>query len=402
MRSDDRLAFDAGVSFSVPQRLTLDAPAIAVTGKGIASMVAGTLLFGPQANAPARSVASSGDGVLTLAADQIDINGSIALQGIRDSVFTSAGDINLFGYGTVAAARDGLLATGGNLTMAARRVAVGTGSKFTIAGSGTDSRVRFEQIGTSSGTPLSVAGSLTVQAARIEQAGSLYAPFGQITLTGSRYVNLESGSLTSVSGNGLTIPYGRVDNGSSWLWGLDQVNPNEVSWHSGSRRPYGCALGVAQERRRHRHLRRWRARRHAVHAGHRRHARRAAGGAMPGTYAIVPSLAGQSAPYDPMFWSDAGLARGDSIVIGEGAAVPAGVYTLLPARYALLPGAWLVTPADASHASLPAGKTAITADGATVVTGYRTTGAHLNAGAVTSGFELRPGSVRAPTRNTKT
>src|SRR5262249_32308320 len=61
-----------------------------------------------------------------------------------------------------------------------------------------------------------------------------------------------------------------------------------------------------------------------------------------GSYAIVPG-APTLAPYAPA--TSAGAANvGARIVIGPNGAVPAGTYTLLPARYALMPGAFLVTP----------------------------------------------------------
>ncbi len=56
---------------------------------------------------------------------------------------------------------------------------------------------------------------------------------------------------------------------------------------------------------------------------------------------------------------------GDTITLDGSMGVPAGTYTLLPRRYALLPGAWLVTPVSGS------GNTTIrTADGARLVSGF--------------------------------
>src|SRR5262249_46423366 len=56
--------------------------------------------------------------------------------------------------------------------------------------------------------PLSAGGSLTVAAGQILQAGTLRAPFGSIELYGGTGVTLAPGSVTSVSGEGLTLPYG--------------------------------------------------------------------------------------------------------------------------------------------------------------------------------------------------
>ena len=45
----------------------------------------------------------------------------------------------------------------------------------------------------------------------------LRAPLGEITLSGTT-VALESGSVTSVSANGATIPYGSTQNSDQWTY----------------------------------------------------------------------------------------------------------------------------------------------------------------------------------------
>ncbi len=88
---------------------------------------------------------------------------------------------------------------------------------------------------------------------------------------------------------------------------------------------------------------------------------------VPESYAIVPGYEVNYAPYTPFAGSfNEGLAVGDRVYLGAGAGVPKGVYTLLPARFALLPGAILVTPQDGPVL----GPTALPG-GASVVSGYR-------------------------------
>ena len=99
--------------------------------------------------------------------------------------------------------------------------------------------------GPSSITPLSAGGTLLVDAANILQDGELQAPFGQIILgitstsatppniaigaalggfNNSAYapaintstLTLDSGSVTSVSAHGITIPYGSTVDQSTW------------------------------------------------------------------------------------------------------------------------------------------------------------------------------------------
>src|SRR5690606_28319169 len=64
--------------------------------------------------------------------------------------------------------------------------------------------------------------------------------------------------------------------------------------------------------------------------------------AQPGTYAIVPTFGGAVAPVDATYGAGFDLEAGTQITLGAGAGVPAGTYLLLPARYALLPGAYKI------------------------------------------------------------
>lgn len=63
-----------------------------------------------------------------------------------------------------------------------------------------------------------------------------------------------------------------------------------------------------------------------------------------GSFAVIPGLHNVLTPYDPLESVGTGLANGDSVYLNGGGGLAAGWYTLLPAQYALLPGAFLVTP----------------------------------------------------------
>jgi len=58
------------------------------------------------------------------------------------------------------------------------------------------------------------------------------------------------------------------------------------------------------------------------------------------TYAILP---GNSSVAAPTGYADGSLGVGSRVQIGGGAGLPAGSYTLLPASYGSLPGAWLIS-----------------------------------------------------------
>jgi hypothetical protein len=121
------------------------------------------------------------------------------------------------------------------------------------------------------------------------------------------------------------------------------------------------------------------------------------------SYAILPGYTAQYAPYAPnntgansrQLGGDVGyvstsLKTGDQIFLEGISGLAAGTYTLLPPRYALLPGAFLVTPKTGTAygtISMP--------DGSSVVSGYRVN-AFTQAPIVQtarSQFEIAPASV---------
>ncbi len=83
---------------------------------------------------------------------------------------------------------------------------------------------------------------------------------------------------------------------------------------------------------------------------------------------------------------------GEQIYISGGDGLAAGTYTLLPARYALLPGAYLVTP----ESGTPAGAAVAQPDGSVVVGGYTfngLSGATQTSPPLLSSFDLASLSV---------
>ena len=100
---------------------------------------------------------------------------------------------------------------------------------------------------------------------------------------------------------------------------------------------------------------------------------------VPESYAIIPGYSSDLLPIstfadttqtggDPGYTSSS-LSVGDRLTIAAGAGLRAGSYTLLPSRYAVLPGAYLITPQGAAQGSLP--PSAAQSDGSAIVAGYR-------------------------------
>ena len=388
LNTNGRIEFSPGVNLSLARSILLESPAIAVDAGAPVSVSAPYLSLGSgQASAGA---AQPGAGTVSFSGEEVDLVGNLAFQGVSSALLSSTGDIQLLGA-AIGTTNNGSLTIGGDLTLSAARVVPGTGVSFAInANLGTGNTVTFQQAGAASGTPLSVAGSLTVNAQDIVQGGTIMAPFGTITLDASRSLTLAAGSLTSVSGNGATLPYGLVENDTTWYYGLNSgtLNPvsgtpqRQINLNGGSvTLAKGSTVDISGGGDVYGYE--W-----TPGTGGTTDA--LAASANPGLYAIIPSLGSKSAPYDPLMYEGSNLQRGDSVYLSGGGGLAAGFYTLLPARYALLPNAYLVE-AVPGYANLPSGAKIAMANGGTVVSGYRSFGATGLGGTQSSGFEILPG-----------
>ncbi|MGK5011372.1 filamentous haemagglutinin family protein [Janthinobacterium sp. MDB2-8] len=218
--------------------------------------------------------------------------------------------------------------------------------------------------------PYSAFGSLELEAAHIEQGGVVRAPLGRLAIGAARYnndkslsVNLLPGSITSVSGAGLVMPYGGTVDGQAWnvdgkpaaLLGVGgfsgqggllrvgvemagvavDVQPGALLDLSGGGELTGAGFiagrGGSTDARYHPLAQ--------VNAN--------GGFVLPGlatnpVYAIVPGVQTPQAPAGGEKGA-ADAAVGRQVTIGNGVpGLPAGTYTLMPSTYALLPGAFRV------------------------------------------------------------
>ncbi len=332
---------------------------------------------------------SFGPGSLTVRAQHIDV-GNLSLNGIGQTrLIAQNGDIRGQGY----------LQAAGKLELEAAQVYPTTANPFNIFvynGGGSNGSITITGSGVRN-LPLSAGGSLGLYASEITQQGTLRAPFGQIQLgydgTGTAPLNiiagaatpvpiaqrvtLGAGSVTSISaidpitGQGITIPYGLVQGGDAWIapsgLNISALGPPE-------KRLIISALNVSTEVGSVTDLR----------GGGDLFAYRflpGPGGSAdvllsPNSYALIPNFDGNVLPFapfaaDPTFGGDRGYAQGnlrigDQVFLDGSPGLPAGSYTLLPARYALLPGAVLATPQTGS----PVGSFR-SLDGSYLTTGYR-------------------------------
>jgi len=388
LESDGRIELDPGVSLAMGRRLTLDSPAVSLPAGGRVSLQAPYVAFGntlpiqPDVDTPV------GAGELDVRGNLVELVGTTNLQRIAQATFSSSGDLRVRGAGNNGSV--GALHTSGDLTLQASRVYPATSTTFTLSAEGGPSNtIRIEQTGTSPGAPLSAAGSLHIVADDIVQGGTLYAPFGTLNLTARNSLTLLDGSLTSVAATDRMIPFGNVQIGSEWVY---SDGPTTEQTAIPERRVELNAPEIVTEAQSTVDLRgggdlyayEW-----IPGTGGRHDA--LAPGENPGLYAILPTIAGEFAPYDPQLFRDSDLQPGDSIYLSGGGGLAAGTYALLPARYALLPGAYLVSAVSGTADLQPTTRLSL-ADGSPVVAGYRTfAGTGLGETRFT-GYSVRPGS----------
>ncbi|HEY4078732.1 MAG TPA: filamentous hemagglutinin family protein [Rhizomicrobium sp.] len=194
---------------------------------------------------------NAGAGELVFNAGQIDFSGVLLIdRSVGDVAFNATGDIRFSGVqpwrktysptDTSAPALNGQIAANGDLTFNAGQMYPTTGSNFAITSASPDGTIRFGRTaGQTPDTPYSAGGSLLVQAAHIEQGGVVRVPMGTLTLGGTspysslgtvfapatQSVELTNGGITSVSANGLVIPYGTTTDQTEWYFTPTNANP---------------------------------------------------------------------------------------------------------------------------------------------------------------------------------
>ena len=401
------VTFSGGVSLQPAQSLIVDASEIGASGSGTVQLDSAYVRLGStDTNTQELNAgATEGQAGLLVKANLIDLVGQTTLNGFGAAALSSAGDIRLSGVqvttGSQLAGFTGAFASPGPLTLTAQQIYPTTLSSFTVQLTNIDPTQSVLTIGRAPGTPsevLSAAGSLTLEANQILDSGVIKAPIGTLSLQGQS-VSLESGAVLSVSAAGTTIPFGQTQGGFDWVYTL---NPAE-----GATTVYGTGTGDTPVP----------SKQITVSAGDFQFQQGATidmsgGGDLlayewtpglggtrdvlsptqsPGLYAVLPGASLPYAPIDPN--EDRGFTTpvGSSVYLSGGAGLPAGTYALLPARYGLLPGAYLVK-AVSGYADLAAGQPVSQLDGSTIVSGYHVNAATGQRDARTSGFDIVSGT----------
>lgn len=388
------IEIDVG-QLSLARQLILDAPSFTV--QAAADLSAPFVEIGNLvANGSQTSVVPTpyaGSGTLTVSAQQMVLVGNFALEGASSATFSSSGDVQLEGttVGGTTGPTTGSIVTSGSLAIDALRVYPDTYTYFYITSlKGSGGTVSIGSTGSSPGAPLSADGLVSIKADNISVTGTLYAPFGNIALTANNSLTLGSGSLISVSGEGLDVPFGETElNQGEWIYTAGALTPITVvptkqislsapniavqsgattniagggdlyayEWVPGTGGSYDNLSSTAYS------------------------SSNPTGSVYANLYAILPASKGQAGPYDP---EESGQSvAGQTIYLSGGAGIAAGYYTLLPARYALETGAVLIQ-LEPTYNAASTGQIGALANGVPVIAGYLSTGTTgLHTGATT-------------------
>ncbi len=334
-----------------------------------------------------------GQGKFSVAAKNIDLIGGLSFNGFNQVNLASDGDIRTQGIRVRTDSKDylGEFKLDGDLTLTAAQVYPATLSNYKFSISGENSNVTINN-SSSIVTPVySAAGSLSFNAANINQNGTIKIPFGTLNLNAVNQLHLAAGSVTSVSGDGVTVPFGQGSGGLNWLYPFDaQASVALVVATPPEKRLTLTGKEVALDKNATVNL----------NGGGDLYAYEFITGA-GGTndilntsqkFAVLPNLGHALTPFDPLESANSNLKVGDNVYLSAGAGLAAGWYTLLPAHYALLPDAYLVTP-QANTQDWQPNQTLTDISGATIVAGrYGVADAGIQ-DARWQGFAVQKGSV---------
>ena len=305
---------------------------------------------------------SSGLSSLSFNANLIDVVGASSFQNINEVTISSLGDIRFIGVDDTV---EGELDLDGNLNLIANRIYPSTNTSFKI-NAGNAGTIITQNINSDPViSPLSAAGNITFSASNIEHGGNILAPIGSIAFNANENLTLTDDSLLSVSTADSDILFGLVLNGESWVYspdgevfeGLDSTDPNNVQnvqdIFSGESQntpvkeislngkvvnlEQGSEVDISGGG----NIRTW-----EFIPGPGGTNDNLLGKNAADLFAIVPSLGSGFGPYDTQVFQGWDLEVGESIYLGAGNGLAEGNYIKLPARYALLPGAYLIEAID--------------------------------------------------------
>ncbi|NOZ36895.1 MAG: filamentous hemagglutinin N-terminal domain-containing protein, partial [Gammaproteobacteria bacterium] len=362
------IVFEGNSGIIARREVILDSPIIswqAAGGEdaGLTAILSPYVALGSSAIRDADD-AISGNGRLFVDANMIELIGASSLQGFDQVRLNSHTNIRVRGKRLKSATPDipGEWNSRGRFELAADKVYPATLTDYTIKADevviakhgdmsgemqavfGNDANAIINNFSQShkASPVLSAGGRLAIEADTITQGGELRAPLGEISLSAGSLLILQDGSLTSTSAKGQIIPFGRTaQTGLDWQYDFSEGDTLRIT------RPPEKRILLSSDDVRFNDgavidmsgggdLQAW-----EFVSG--------PGGTRDifsndsGSFAVLPTFTNY-APYDEGETKTAGFRVGDMVYLAGVGDLPAGEYALLPARYALLDGAYLVTP----------------------------------------------------------
>ena len=382
---------------SMPGALTLDTPKLLVND-GVSAVLNSSYVGMGNSQAIYQDNSHvgtpiAGTGSLTVNAQYIELFGKQNLSGAASATLNSSGDIQLNGVLSqikTVLAPSGSLNTAGDITLKAARIYPATLSEYTLSSNGGNATISFKSNGgaNANGVPFSVLGTLNVDAPNILQDGILRAPFGVINLQASNLLTLSVDSLTSVSAEGKTLPFGNTTNGKDWSFNFGDRSKTFATLPDKSVNLNGKSVNVVAGSK------------IDVSGGGDLQSwefTTGTGGsddvlAATGVFAILPGLSSAYMPGNSQSYTNGGLEPGDMIYLSGGNGLAAGYFTLLPAHYALMPGGYSVKVVAGTQDRV-AQQNTTNVDGSMLISGYRLQSGGLTADSRSSGFLVTSGSI---------
>ena len=400
--SYSNIDFVSNLSLSIPDLLVLSASNINANDHTV-NLSAGILELGQHVNTSEvdqnTNTAVAGTGILNLYAKFVELFGNINISGARETNIHSDGDVRLrspIDPNSLRSLAASTLTTAGDLNISSSQMYVSTLSDYTFNLTGDNSTFSTANNGVARTPILSAAGKLTVNAPNVDLGGVLAAPLGTVNIVATNDVHLRAGSVIDVSANNLSVPFGRtLGETLSWIYAINPDAPlviqNTPQKSVNITAPSVNMEGGSQVN---------------LSGGGDIYAIEqipGPGGSKDfldpafsnGAFAVVPWLNSQVSPFDQVemnrFTVNGMTPKiGDIIYLDGGAGLPAGNYAILPAHYALMQGAYLITPKAANWAQ---GETATQIDGTTWISGRYGRAFTNSYDGQWLGFAVEPGSV---------
>ncbi len=341
-----------------------------------------------------------GQGQLVTKSQWTQLNSALLLTGFKDIHLNSDHDLRAVGmqYDEKERIYSGNLNTAANLTLNSSQFYPTTLTDYTITLTSENSILNIvNKTGNDTeASPLSAAGKLNLVADVIHQDGVIKAPLGTIDLHASKSISFGKNSVTSVSAKNQLIPFGSIVN-NNWEYSLGLnvnllfnqsvfntdtkqyeflsvgekhlvFNAPDIEFNKGSQvdlsgggdllaYQFQPGLGGSND--------------YLLTAS------------VAGGFAIIPSLGSSLAPFDPYYSAGNSNDPRTSVHLSASSGLPEGTYTILPSRYAILPGAFLITPQSNTQDQVV---TTYAANGLPIVSGYQMLAGTNSHSSRTSGY----------------